>query len=162
MANDKNERVREPDVLPFVVEGKPDKKYVPEGYKSVTQFLEDMRKEYELDVEAEDENRKEAIDDKQFAAGEQWDPKVKEYRKGLPCLTLNTVPQFTAQLVGDWRQSRNAIKVVPSENGDVEVASIRGDLIRAIEMKSRANRVYDGAFESAVQCGDGAFRISVE
>lgn len=158
----KKEEVRQVDVLPFKVEGKVDKKYVPEGFKTVDAFLEDMRKEYELDLEADRENREEAVDDKQFAAGEHWDPKVLEYRKGLPCLTLNTVPQFTAQLVGDWRQNRSSIKVLPSENGDIEIAGIRGDLIRAIENKSRAGRVYDNSFESAVQCGDGAFRVSVE
>ena len=42
------------------------------------------------------------------------------------------------------------------------MAEIRGDLIRAIEQESRASRVYDSAFESLVQCGDGAFRIAVE
>ena len=139
-----------------------DPDYVPEGFESVEEFLKEMREEYELDVAFDKENRDEAVQDKKFAAGEQWDPKVLELRKGLPCLTVNTVPQFTAQLVGDWRESRKAIKVVPTEDGDTEIASIRGDLVRAIEMKSRASRVYDNAFESAVQCGDGAFRISVE
>lgn len=162
MAKTKNGDVRQVDVLPFDVSDKPSKKYVPEGYESVEQFLEEMREEHKLDLDADRENREQALDDKQFAAGEQWDPDVLEHRKGLPCLKINTVPQFTAQLVGDWRQSRNAVKVVPAEDGDIEVASIRGDLIRAIELKSRASRVYDAAFESVVQCGDGAFRISVE
>lgn len=153
---------RQVDVLPFDVSDKPKKNYVPEGFESVEQFLEDMREDYQLDLDYDRENREQAMLDKQFSAGEQWDPIVLEHRKGLPCLTINTVPQFTAQLVGDWRQSRNAVKVVPAESGDVEVASIRGDLIRAIEMKSRASRVYDDAFESVVQCGDGAFRIAVE
>ena len=80
----------------------------------------------------------------------------------LPCLVINTVPQFAAQLVGDWRTNRNAVKVVPSENGDKAVADIRSDLIRAIETNTRASRVYDNAFESMVQCGDGAFRVGVQ
>lgn len=136
--------------------------YVPEGFESKEAFLKDMREEYELDVAFDKENRDEAIEDKRFSAGEQWDQKVLELRQGLPCLTINTVPQFTAQLVGDWRESRKAIKIVPTEDGDTEIASIRGDLVRSIEMKSRASRVYDTAFESAVQCGDGAFRVAVE
>lgn len=141
---------------------RPSKKYVPEGYDSVEDFLQDVRTTYQDDLDADEENRKEALEDKEFTAGEHWDPVVKESRRGLPCLTLNTVPQFTAQLVGDWRQSRNAVKVVPGEDGDVEIASIRSGLIRNIEYKSRAERVYNDAFESCVQCGDGAFRISVE
>lgn len=139
-----------------------DKDYVPEGFESVEAFLSDMREEYDLDLEYDRSNREKALEDKQFAAGDQWDPVVLEHRKGLPCLVINSVPQFTAQLVGDWRESRRAVKIVPAENGDTDIASVRGDLIRAIENQSRASRVYDTAFESVVQCGDGAFRISVE
>lgn len=158
----KKDDARPVDVLSFDVSDKPKKSYVPEGFDSQEDFLKDMREEHSLDMEFDRQNRDEAVDDKQFAAGEQWDPDVLTHRKGLPCLTINTVPQFIAQLVGDWRQERNAVKVVPSEDGDVDVASIRGDLIRAIEMQSRADRVYDSAFESVCQCGDGAFRIAVE
>lgn len=143
-------------------EGSTGDDYIPEGFESQEEFLEDMRKNYEADVDFDRINREEALDDKKFSAGEQWDPVVLEQRKGLPCLVINNIPQFTAQLVGDWRESRKAIKVVPSNDEDVEIASIRGDLVRSIEMQSRADRVYDSAFESLVQCGDGAFRVSVE
>lgn len=144
------------------VEGVVDEDYIPEGFESVEGFLEDMREQYEADVAYDQTNREQALDDKKFSAGEQWDPMVLEQRKGLPCLIINNIPQFTAQLVGDFRESRRAIKVVPSNDEDVDIASLRGDLIRGIEMQSRADRVYDSAFESVVQCGDGAFRIAVE
>lgn len=136
--------------------------YTPEGFKTVDDYLKDLRETHELDLQSDDFNRREAIDDKNFAAGNQWDPVVLAQREGLPCLVINSIPQFTAQIVGDWRSNRNAIKVLPSEDGDVDVAGIRSDLIRAIETRSRASRVYDSSFESAVQCGDGAFRIAVE
>lgn len=139
-----------------------EKKYIPDGFDSVDEFLEDLREEYQRDLEFDRWNREQALDDKKFAAGEQWDPIVLQHRKGLPCLTINSVPQFVAQLVGDWRENKNGIKVVPSEDGDEHIASIRGDLIRAIQTKSRATRVYDNAFESMVQCGDGAFRVCVK
>lgn len=148
------------DVLDY--EGKVAKDYVPEGYSSTEKFLEEMRHEYQSDLDFDRINREQALDDKRFAAGEQWDKVVLEQRKGLPCLVINSIPQFTAQLVGDWRESRKAIKVVPSNDEDQDVASIRGDLVRSIEMQSRASRVYDSAFESLIQCGDGAYRISVE
>lgn len=148
------------DVLDY--EGKVVKTYVPEGFKSSEEFLTDMRSEYQADLDFDRINREQAIDDKKFSAGEQWDQIVLEQRKGLPCLVINSIPQFTAQLVGDWRESRKAVKVVPSNDEDQDAASIRGDLIRSIEMQSRASRVYDSAFESLIQCGDGAFRIAVE
>jgi hypothetical protein len=151
------------DVMPLT-EGTapPAKKYVPEGYKSAVDFLNEMRKEYQADIDYDRLNRVAALDDKKFAAGEQWDPIVLEQRKGLPCLVINSIPQFTAQLVGDWRESRKAIKVLATNDEDVDIASIRADMIRAIEVQSRADRVYDSSFESLVQCGDGAFRVAVE
>lgn len=136
--------------------------YVPEGFKSVEDFLLDMRQEYEYDLLFDRVNREEALDDKKFSVGEQWDPKVLKEREGLPCLVINSIPQFTSQLVGDWRESRKAIKVLAAEDKDTDAASVRGDLIRSIEVQSRASRVYDSSFESLVQCGDGSFRVSVE
>lgn len=144
------------------IEGRASADYKPEGFESKEHFLEDMRQNYQADVDFDRHNREAGIEDKQFAAGDQWDPIVLEQRKGLPCLVINNIPQFTAQLVGDWRESRKAIKVVPSNDEDTDVASVRGDLIRGIEMQSRADRVYDSSFESLVQCGDGAFRVAVE
>ena len=151
------------DLLSTVaIEGLVDPNYVPEGFDTVNAFLMDMREEYKADIEYDRINREQALDDKKFAAGEQWDPRVLRERDGLPCLVINNIPQFTAHLVGSWRDNRRAIKVVPSADEDVEIASIRGDLIRSIELHSQADRVYDSAFESLVQCGDGAFRVSVE
>lgn len=138
------------------------KDYVPEGFDSVDEFLRDMREEYQLDLDFDRENREQAIEDKKFAAGDQWDPVVLEHRKGLPCLIINSVPQFIAQLVGDWRENKRGIKVLPVEDGDKDLADVRADLVRSIETQSRAERVYDNSFESTVQCGDGAFRIGVE
>jgi len=138
------------------------KDYVPEGFDSVETFLEDMRHQYHADVEYDRVNRDEALEDKKFAAGEQWDPRVLAEREDLPCLVINNIPQFTAQQVGDWIQSRKAIKVVPSNEEDKAVAEVRGDIIRAIENHSRADRVYANAFESLIQCGDGAFRVCVD
>ena len=87
------------------MDDEPEKGYVPEGYETVEDYLKCLREDYEADLLADEDNRREGLDDKKFASGEQWDPQVLEHRNGLPCLTINTIPQFTAQLVGDWRQS---------------------------------------------------------
>jgi hypothetical protein len=147
-----------PDAMPEA----PADDYVPEGFKDVDAYLADVRETYKLDVEADQENRDAAIDDKKFAAGEHWDPEVLRQRQGLPCLTIDTISQFTAQVVGDWRQNKIAVKVLPGENGDKNIADVRADLIRNIETQSRAERVYDNAFESMIQCGDGALKVAVQ
>lgn len=153
------QNLRRPDLIEVEAVSKD---YVPEGFDSQESFLSDMREQYQADVDFDRINRYEAIDDLRFAAGEQWDPVVLQQRKGLPNLVINTIPQFTAQLVGDWRESRKAIKIVPSNDEDTNVASVREDLVRNIEMQSRSDRVNDQAFESMIQCGDAAFKIAVE
>jgi hypothetical protein len=155
----KTQNLRRPDVIDV---DPVSKNYVPEGFEDADHFIKDMRAQYQHDVDFDRINRYEAIDDLRFAAGEQWDPVVLLQRKSLPCLVINTIPQFTAQLVGDWRESRKAIKVVPSNDDDEDVAQIREDLVRSIEMQSRADRAYDQAFESMIQCGDAAFKVTVE
>ena len=140
----------------------PAEDYVPEGYESVDEYLKDLRETYSLDIESDQDNRDAAIEDKRFVAGEQWDPLVLQQRAGLPCLTINTIPQFLAQLVGDWRTNQIAVKVLPANNGDKNIADVRADLIRSIETTSRADRVFNNAFESMIQCGDGAFRVGVK
>lgn len=163
MAKEKPEKKKDGSTVDVInYDGRTPDNYVPEGYESQDAFLQDMRENYQANLDFDRINREAALDDKKFSVGEQWDPLVLEQRKGLPCLVINNIPQFTAQLVGDWRESRKAIKVVPSNDEDKNVADVRGDLIRAIEMESRAARTYDSAFESLVQCGDGAFRICVE
>lgn len=163
MAKEKPEKKKDGSTVDVIsYDGRTPEDYVPEGYESQEEFLQEMREEYQANLDFDRVNREQALDDKKFAVGEQWDPLVLEQRAGLPCLVINNIPQFTAQLVGDWRESRKAIKVVPSNDEDKNVADVRGDLIRAIEMESRASRTYDTAFESLVQCGDGAFRICVE
>ena len=57
------DETKEVNVLPFDTSDKVPENYVPEGYNSQEEFLEDMRKEYQLDVDFDRENRKEALDD---------------------------------------------------------------------------------------------------
>jgi hypothetical protein len=140
----------------------PKESYAPDGYDTAEAYLEDVRETYTADLEADVDNREAAMEDKKFAAGEQWDPEVLRMREGLPCLTIDTIGQFTAQVVGDWRLNKVGIKVLPAENGDKAIADIRGDLIRSIETQARAQRVYNNAFESMITCGDGAFRVTVQ
>lgn len=50
------------DTLP--IEGKTEASYVPEGFKSQEEFLEDMRQQYQADLDFDRINREEALDDK--------------------------------------------------------------------------------------------------
>ena len=74
-------------------------------------FTEAMRR-YKASVEATQENRVDMIDDQRFAAGDQWPDDVKTMRAGRPMQTINRLPAFIDQIIGDARQNKVAIKVL--------------------------------------------------
>ncbi len=121
-------------------------------------FTEAMRR-YKASVEATQENRVDMIDDQRFAAGDQWPDDVKAMRVGRPMQTINRLPAFVDQIIGDARQNKVAIKVFAGEDGDVEVAKIYSGLIRSIENRSNADFAYDTALEQTATFGFGAWRI---
>ena len=121
-------------------------------------FTEAMRR-YKASVEATQENRADMIDDQRFAAGDQWPDDVKAMRIGRPMQTINRLPAFIDQIIGDARQNKVAIKVFAGEDGDVEVAKIYSGLIRSIENRSNADFAYDTALEQTATFGFGAWRV---
>lgn len=136
----------------------------PEAVADDAEFLEEARKRFNEGATADKENREAGYDDLKFLAGHQWDDGVEEERRlaGRPCLTVNRLPQFVAQVVGDVRINRPGIKVRPVEDADKDMAEVREGLIRSIEHQSRAQSVYVKAAQDQVSCGRGAFRIDVE
>jgi len=106
------------------------------------------------------ENYALGLDDIKHLNGEQWPQDILEERKGRPCLTINRLPGFVDQVVGDQRQNRPRIKVTPVDNkGDADIAEIMSGLIRNIENVSRADFAYDTALEHSVGSGIGYIRV---
>jgi hypothetical protein len=124
-------------------------------------FTEAMRR-YKASVEATQENRVDMIDDQRFASGDQWPDDVKALRVGRPMQTINRLPAFIDQIIGDARQNKVAIKVFAGEDGDVDVAQIYSGLIRSIENRSNADFAYDTALEQSATYGFGAWRIKTQ
>lgn len=138
--------------------------YIPEGFVDQEAFLSDMREEFDADASYDRLNREAALEDLKFVAGDQWDPLVLADRtgKGRPCLTINVLPQFIGQVIGDRRINNTSIKVRPKNNATVEQAEIRAGIIKSIEAYSRADRVYDAVCEDQVTCGISNFRIDLD
>lgn len=138
--------------------------YVPEGWESAEKFLCYVVETYNADILFDQKNRQMALEDLQFAAGDQWDPDVKKRRedKFRPCMTINVLPQFVGQVIGDRRMNKTTIKVRPLKDGTQEIAEIRSGLIKSIELFSRAERAYDAACEDQVTCGMGALRVDLD
>lgn len=117
---------------------------------------------YASAMQAARENRELMIDDQKFLAGDQWPDEVKAARKGRPIQTINRLPAFVDQIVGDARQNKPSIKVHPAEDGDEDVAEIYAGLIRNIEVESNADYAYDTAIEHSSSFGFGAWRITTD
>ncbi len=130
--------------------------------KKTDALIEQACERFSEAEEFERDNRELAFEDFEFAAGEQWPTEIQDQRQkeGRPCLTINRLPQFIAQVVGDARQNKPAIKVHPVDEGaDPDTAETLEGLIRHIEYASQASTAYLSAFEHAVTGGMGAWRI---
>lgn len=135
---------------------------LPEGYEDEAAFLEEARERYQQGVDYDKDNRDAGIDDQKFIAGDQWDSEALRARSGRPCLTINRLPQFVAQVVGDIRINRPAIRVRPAEDADKKLAETREGIIRAIERQSDAQGVYASAGQAQVGCGIGNFKVALD
>jgi len=120
---------------------------------------------YAEDFEADRKNREEALDDLQFIAGHQWDERDKLARDaaGRPTLTINRMPQFIRQVIGDLQQNKPAINVTPDGHGsDEDRATIYNGIVRNIQKRAQNTNPYITACEHAASCGIGHFRIVSE
>ena len=106
-----------------------------------------------------------AIEDALFVYSEdgQWDDIGKSSRDNRPRYTIDRVSPALHQVIGDQRQNRTDIKVIPdSSNADKDTAKVLDGLIRSIESRSDASNAYDNAFEEALAGGFGGWRICHE
>jgi len=115
--------------------------------------------------ERESDNRKFALEDLKFRAGEQWPVDIKNQRSAdmRPCLTLNRLPQFIRQVTNEQRQNRPRIKISPVDGrSDIKTGGVIQGLVRHIEEDSNADVAYDTGFEAAATHGRGYWRILTE
>ncbi len=122
---------------------------------------------FKIAEEASADNRKLALEDMKFRAGEQWPDEIKKHRsqpgKERPCLVVDKLNQYVRQVVNDGRQNRPSVKVRPiDDDGDPDVAEALQGLIRHICDRSRADQAFDTALEHAVVGGFGYIRVLTE
>jgi hypothetical protein len=151
---------------PNITDDNPEKEvaagYIPDGYESQAEFLKYARDLYSDDIDYDKENRDMALDDLKFIAGEQWDPDVKAAREGRPIITINTLPQYVGQVIGDRRMNKTTIKVRATKDASAKMANSRAGIIKSIEQFSRAERAYDMGLEDQVSCGIGNLRVNMD
>lgn len=145
-------------------EGAPARKRKAKGGDTGTLHA-DIMKRWDAAYERERENIDLAYEDQLFRLGDQWDAQAALARRAdsRPILTFNRLPQFVKQVTGDIRQMRPAIRVVGIDNrADKDTAEVIAGLVRYIEKRSDAERLYFQAADSQVACGIGAWRVVTE
>lgn len=116
-------------------------------------------------IEEEEESRAKMLDDLRFATLDQWDDKIRKERENdpngaRPCLTIDKINQYIAQVTNDMRKNKPGIKVRPVDDAaDVDTAKVFQGLTRHIEDKSAATVAYETASDWSVKVGLGYFRI---
>ena len=125
-------------------------------------IFQECAERLKLAEEAESINRTNAIDDLEFADGQQWPDDLYNMRKvqGRPSLTINHTGTLVRRVVNNMKEQRPRIKVHPVGEGvRIEDAKVANGLIRHVEYLSNADVAYDQMGESAVRIGWGYLRI---
>jgi hypothetical protein len=119
---------------------------------------------FDLATNDPDDQRMLALDDRLFVHAEdgQWEDSIKAKRSDRPRYTVDRISPAIAQIVGDQRQNRMGIKVVPRHGGTEKIAKILTGLIRAIDQEPEAINAKDNAFLEGLEGGYGGWRVTTE
>lgn len=138
--------------------------------KDAAALVQEVHDRWDEALELEKDNRARHLSDGQFeadtgdgrAGGDGlWPDRIKKTREaeGRICLTINKSRTITRQVSNELRLKPPAINVSPSEDGDLATAAVIEGLIRSIEQRSKAKRVYAKAGEDAARGNMGYWRV---
>lgn len=160
MARKQPRPVKRPASLPPEVEEKPARPADPNA-----KVIDTALKRWRRADEADKDNRLAAYADLEFleVPGAQWPEDARNARAGRPCLEFNRLPTTIAQITGDIRQMRPAVKVVPVDSrGDPKTADVIAGMVRYVENRSDAPAAYFTGADQQVAAGIGHWRVETE
>src|SRR6185437_5980268 len=106
------------------------------------------------------ENYEEAEKDMRFMAAIP-PPDFSNDRKNRPVIWPDEISQYVKQANNNLRQNKRSIRISPRSEGATDKdAEHRQAYIRGIEYASKAQSIYTTAFEAAVSCSMGFWRIN--
>lgn len=142
---------------------------VPEGERNARYpgVMREAKKRFQWCSEWEGDFRPRFIDDVKFANGDsdngyQWPNEIRRNREvdARPCLTMNLIRQHNKNISNEARKNKASVKVVGTGNGATEQsASVFRDVIRHIEMISKAQNAYTIARGWQIDGGIGWWRV---
>ena len=128
-------------------------------------LIREIREDYTYARDFWRENYQEAKTDLQFVGGDPWDTQTRRQREDndRPVLSPDELSQYLNATINNLRQSPRSIKVTPAgEDAEDKNAEQRSAIIKGIEYKSNAQSAYTNAFECAINCGFGFFRVTTK
>ena len=144
----------------------------PRSFAKDDTILEDAKKDWKKAVSSEEKQRHREREDLRFQVpDEQWDPLAKQARQGglvngvpqmaRPMISINKLDQPIQLVLNAERSAQLGINIHPiSPDANDETAEVFQGLYRAIERNSQARIARSWAFDRAVKCGRGAYRIN--
>ncbi len=130
-----------------------------------SELLREIREDFTYFRDFWRENHEEWKTDLRFVSGDPWDADAREEREdnGRPVLSPDELGQYLNAAINNLRQNKRAIKVNPTGSGATDKdADRRSAIIKGIEYKSNAQSAYTNAFENAINCGMGFFRVTTK
>lgn len=128
-------------------------------------LLDDIRKDFVYFRDYWREQHEEMKTDLRFVSGDPWDSQERQAREDnhRPVLCPDELGQYLNSAINNLRQNQRAIKVNPAGEGATDqIAEQRGAIISGIEYRSDAQQAYTNAFECALNCGLGFWRVSTK
>lgn len=137
---------------------------IPDDFETEQEFLKHATKTFDADLSWDETNRRDGINDAEFAAGDQWEKFIKQRRIAAkkPTLTFNRLVAFIGQVVGGRRLNETVIKIAADDDAFKDTAKVRQALIRSIQKISKAEIAYNKAQENQVISGIGNFEACLE
>lgn len=123
-----------------------------------------IRDRYRVMTEADQENRRLALEDLRFAnePGAQWDAVMLKERGERPAFEFNKVRINGKRVINEIRANRPQGKIRAVEGGDKETAELYEGLCRNIANVSDFETTQDQAAEYQVDAGMAAWRVVTE
>lgn len=128
-------------------------------------LLREIREDFSYFRDFWADNHNEWKTDLKFVSGDPWDADARQEREdnNRPVLSPDELGQYLNAAINNLRQNKRAIKVNPTGSGATDQdATNRSAIIKGIEYKSNAQSAYTNAFENAINCGMGFFRITTK
>lgn len=134
---------------------------------------------FKVTAQAEEKQRKRELEDLRFADPiddtDQWPKDALDSRAGLPAsgslpavparpaLTINELKQPIQQVQQQQRLARLGIEFSPEgADASLDDAEVFEDVARAVQTDSRAHLARNWAFDRAIKCGRGFYRIETD